>query len=43
MADVEAVDYIWKNGEAIPWEQATTHVLTHALHYGSLLSQYRHR
>ena len=35
MADVEAVDYIWKNGEAIPWEQATTHVLTHALHYGS--------
>ena len=35
MADVEAVDYIWKNGEAIPWEQATTHVMTHALHYGS--------
>lgn len=35
MADVTPVDYIWKNGEAIPWEQATTHVLTHALHYGS--------
>lgn len=35
MADVVAVDYIWKNGEAVPWEQATTHVLSHALHYGS--------
>ena len=35
MADLQAVDYIWKNGEAVPWEQATTHVLTHALHYGS--------
>lgn len=35
MADLESVDYIWKNGEAVPWEQATTHVLTHALHYGS--------
>jgi branched-chain amino acid aminotransferase len=35
MADVTPVDYIWKNGEAVPWEQATTHVLTHALHYGS--------
>ena len=35
MADVQAVDYIWKNGEAVPWEQATTHVLSHTLHYGS--------
>ena len=35
MADVHPVDYIWKNGEMVPWEQATTHVLTHALHYGS--------
>ena len=35
MADLAPVDYIWKNGEAIPWEQATTHVLSHALHYGS--------
>ncbi len=35
MADLQPVDYIWKNGEALPWEQATTHVLTHALHYGS--------
>ena len=35
LADLQGVDQIWKNGEALPWEQATTHVLTHALHYGS--------
>lgn len=35
MADLQPVSYIWKNGEIIPWEDATTHVLTHALHYGS--------
>ena len=35
MADVQEVDYIWKNGEMVPWAEATTHVLTHALHYGS--------
>lgn len=28
-------EWIWKNGEFIPWEQATVHVTTHALHYGS--------
>ena len=27
--------YIWHDGELIPWEDATVHVLTHALHYGS--------
>ena len=27
--------HIWKNGQLIPWEEAQTHVLTHALHYGS--------
>ena len=26
---------IWRNGEMIPWESATTHVLTHGLHYGT--------
>jgi len=35
MAQLTAVDYIWKNGEMIPWDDATTHVLTHSLHYGS--------
>jgi branched-chain amino acid aminotransferase len=27
--------YIWHNGKLVPWEQATVHVLSHALHYGS--------
>lgn len=35
MADLTEVDYIWKNGEMVPWKDATTHVLTHSLHYGS--------
>jgi branched-chain amino acid aminotransferase len=26
---------IWMNGELVPWEQATTHVLNHTLHYGT--------
>ncbi len=26
---------IWINGEMIPWEKATVHVMAHALHYGS--------
>jgi len=29
------VDYIWKNGELVPWAEATTHVLSHVMHYGS--------
>ena len=32
---LQEVDYIWKNGEMIPWAECTTHVLTHSLHYGS--------
>jgi branched-chain amino acid aminotransferase len=27
--------WVWMNGEIIPWAGATTHVSTHALHYGS--------
>ena len=27
--------FIWHDGKLVPWEQATVHVLTHALHYGS--------
>ncbi len=26
---------IWLNRRLVPWEQATVHVLSHALHYGS--------
>ena len=32
MADRDGV--IWFDGEMCPWRQATTHVLTHTLHYG---------
>jgi branched-chain amino acid aminotransferase len=32
---IPATPYIWFNGELIPWEKATVHVLVHALHYGS--------
>ncbi len=28
-------DWIWMNGSLIPWDQATVHVFTHAIHYGS--------
>ena len=28
-------DYIWMNGDIIPWDEAKVHVFTHALHYGS--------
>ena len=27
--------YIWMNGEFVEWEKATTHILTHTLHYGN--------
>jgi branched-chain amino acid aminotransferase len=27
--------WIWVNGDFVPWREAQTHVLTHALHYGS--------
>jgi len=27
--------HIWYNGALVPWKEATTHVLTHALHYAS--------
>ena len=29
------VDTIWHNGEMKPWAEATTHVMAHAIHYGS--------
>lgn len=27
--------YIWFNGEMVPWQDAKVHVFTHALHYGT--------
>ncbi len=32
MADRDGV--IWMDGKLVPWREATTHVLTHTLHYG---------
>ncbi len=32
MADRDG--WIWHDGELVPWRNATTHVLTHSLHYG---------
>src|SRR2546430_10497799 len=32
---IPATQFIWFNGKLVPWEKATVHVLSHALHYGS--------
>jgi branched-chain amino acid aminotransferase len=32
---IPATTHIWFNGKLVPWEKATVHVLSHALHYGS--------
>jgi branched-chain amino acid aminotransferase len=32
---IHATQFIWFNGKLVPWEKATVHVLSHALHYGS--------
>jgi branched-chain amino acid aminotransferase len=32
---ITATQHIWFNGKLVPWEKATVHVLSHALHYGS--------
>ena len=29
------IGFIWYNGEFVEWQNATTHVLNHGLHYGS--------
>ena len=28
-------DFIWFNGEMVPWAEAKVHVMSHALHYGT--------
>ena len=32
---IQEAKQIWRDGDMIPWADATTHVLTHGLHYGS--------
>ncbi|CAM4231091.1 hypothetical protein VRRI112168_18505 [Vreelandella rituensis] len=27
--------WVWQDGEWLPWREATTHLLTHTLHYHS--------
>ncbi len=32
---IEPVEKVWVDGELVDWSDATTHLLTHALHYGT--------
>ncbi len=32
---LQKTERIWYNGKLIPWEQATIHVMSHVVHYGS--------
>jgi branched-chain amino acid aminotransferase len=32
---VEKAEWIWMNGEYVPWDEAKVHVLSHGLHYGT--------
>lgn len=32
---IKTTEWIWHNGKLVPWQSATVHVLSHALHYGS--------
>lgn len=32
---IKEAQYIWKDGKLIPWKEATTHILSHTLHYGN--------
>lgn len=35
MPAIKTTEWIWFNGRLVPWKDATVHVMTHALHYGS--------
>jgi branched-chain amino acid aminotransferase len=32
---IQKTDKIWHNGKLIPWDEATIHVMSHVIHYGS--------
>ena len=32
---IQKTDHIWHNGNLIPWDSATIHVMSHVVHYGS--------
>ncbi|MFZ0771989.1 MAG: branched-chain amino acid transaminase [Candidatus Sulfotelmatobacter sp.] len=33
--DITKTEHIWHNGKLIPWDEATIHVMSHVVHYGS--------
>jgi branched-chain amino acid aminotransferase len=33
--DVTIGKYIWHNGEFVKWDDATIHIMSHVIHYGS--------
>ena len=32
---IQPTKFVWMDGELVPWDKATIHVLTHGFHYGS--------
>ena len=32
---IEEAQYIWMDGELVPWREAKIHILSHVIHYGS--------
>ena len=34
---IKATDYVWHNGQLIPWDDAKLHVMAHVVNYGSSL------
>ncbi len=32
---IESSEYIWMDGNLVPWDEARIHILTHTLHYGN--------
>jgi branched-chain amino acid aminotransferase len=35
MTEQEHGAFVWRNGEIVPWQQATIHVMSHVVNYGS--------
>ena len=32
---METTEFIWMDGNLVPWNEAKIHILSHSLHYGS--------
>ena len=35
MSDFPVTEWIWADGEFVRWKDATLHVMSHVVHYGS--------